>query len=120
MACRSPTCATEHHILPTQFYQWQKQLFENGATAFERKGKAARPFAEERRIQQLRSQAGHQERGDRRADGGERQLKKTRWGALKGQWVATTCGMKWSITSASGAERTELSAKQWCGGSESA
>ncbi len=43
----------EHQIQPTQFYQWQKQLFENGATAFERKGRAPRPFAEERRIQQL-------------------------------------------------------------------
>ena len=29
----------QHHILPTLFYQWQKQLFENGATAFEPKAK---------------------------------------------------------------------------------
>ena len=28
----------EHQILPTQFYQWQKQLFESGALAFEAKG----------------------------------------------------------------------------------
>ena len=27
----------QHDILPTQFYQWQKQLFEGGAAAFERK-----------------------------------------------------------------------------------
>jgi transposase-like protein len=27
---------TEHHIDPTQFYRWQKILFENGAAAFER------------------------------------------------------------------------------------
>ncbi len=33
----------EHQIQPTQFYQWQKQLFENGATAFERKGRAPGP-----------------------------------------------------------------------------
>ena len=26
----------EYQILPTQVYQWQKQLFENGAVAFER------------------------------------------------------------------------------------
>ena len=77
----------QHHILPTQFYQWQKQLFENGATAFERKGRPPALRRRSDRIQQLRSQAGHQERGHRRADGGERQLKKTRWGALKGQWV---------------------------------
>jgi transposase-like protein len=43
----------EHHILPTQFYQWQKQLFENGATAFERQGRPPGPSREERRIQQL-------------------------------------------------------------------
>ncbi len=35
----------EHQIQPTQFYQWQKQLFENGATAFERKGRAPGPCA---------------------------------------------------------------------------
>jgi transposase-like protein len=43
----------EHHLLPTQFYQWQKQLFEHGATAFERKGRPPGPSREERRIQQL-------------------------------------------------------------------
>jgi transposase len=43
----------QHQILPTQFYQWQKQLFENGATAFDRKGRPAGPSREERRIQQL-------------------------------------------------------------------
>jgi len=43
----------EHHILPTQFYQWQKQLFENGAIAFERKGRPPGLSREERRIQQL-------------------------------------------------------------------
>ena len=26
----------QHGIKPTQFYQWQKQFFENGTTAFER------------------------------------------------------------------------------------
>ena len=25
----------QHHIQAAQFYQWQKQLFENGSTAFE-------------------------------------------------------------------------------------
>ena len=42
----------QHQILATQFYQWQKQLFQNGASAFERtKKKAAnRPAAEQRRI----------------------------------------------------------------------
>ena len=40
----------QHHLLPTQFYQWQKQLFENGATAFERKAKTAGPSLQERRF----------------------------------------------------------------------
>src|SRR4030042_1920231 len=34
-------------IQPTQFYNWQKQFFENGATAFERQdGKKSRREAE--------------------------------------------------------------------------
>ncbi len=45
----------QHDILPTQFYLWQKQLFENGATAFERKGKASGPSPQERQIEQLRA-----------------------------------------------------------------
>jgi transposase len=28
----------EHQLSPTLFYLWQKQFFENGASAFERKG----------------------------------------------------------------------------------
>lgn len=44
----------EYQILATQFYQWQKQLFENGAAAFERKSKSPRQStAEQRRISQL-------------------------------------------------------------------
>ena len=43
----------EHDILPTQFYQWQKQLFEGGAAAFERKGKPAAPSPVERKVQNL-------------------------------------------------------------------
>jgi len=27
----------EHGLNPTMFYRWQKELFENGATAFERR-----------------------------------------------------------------------------------
>jgi transposase len=42
-----------HHLQPAQFYLWQKQLFENGATAFERKTKHAGPTPEERKIQAL-------------------------------------------------------------------
>ena len=45
----------EHHIQPTQFYLWQKQLFENGSAAFERKTKHPGPSPEERKIQALQA-----------------------------------------------------------------
>ena len=45
----------EQQIQPTLFYQWQKQLFENGATAFERKSKPKGPSAEERRLGRLQA-----------------------------------------------------------------
>jgi transposase len=35
-------------VQPTQFYQWQKQFFENGAAAFERNGKPRVDKAQER------------------------------------------------------------------------
>ena len=40
-----------YHIQPTQFYWWQKQLFENGRAAFERKVKNVAPSPAERKIQ---------------------------------------------------------------------
>ena len=47
----------EHKIQPTQYYQWQKQLFENAAPAFERKknqsNQRTQQDAESRRIAQL-------------------------------------------------------------------
>ena len=47
----------EYKILPTQFYQWQKQLFENGDKAFERKSKGPdrSKALEQRRIARLES-----------------------------------------------------------------
>lgn len=38
----------EAGVQPTQFYQWQKQFFENGAAAFERNGNAKQDAAHER------------------------------------------------------------------------
>ncbi len=44
----------EAQITPTQFYQWQKQLFEGAATAFEKKpAKPAGPSPVERRVAHL-------------------------------------------------------------------
>ena len=45
----------EYDLKPTQFYQWQKQLFENADAAFERKGKATAKTAEQRKIDQLQA-----------------------------------------------------------------
>lgn len=44
----------EAQITPTQFYLWQKQLFEGAAAAFEKKpGKPAGPSPVERRLAHL-------------------------------------------------------------------
>ena len=43
----SAVCDAEQ-IAPTQFYQWQKTFFENGATAFTREDVKARKQQEER------------------------------------------------------------------------
>ncbi len=45
----------EHPIHPTQFYQWQKQLFEQGEAAFERTAKPGAKFAQQRQIEQLQA-----------------------------------------------------------------
>jgi transposase len=44
-----------HQIQPTQFYLWQKQLFENGAVVFERKTKSPGPSPQERKIEALQA-----------------------------------------------------------------
>ena len=38
---------------PTVFYSWQKQFFEHGAAAFQRKEKGGRPSPEARKLQKL-------------------------------------------------------------------
>ena len=48
----SDVCDAER-ILPTQFYLWQRQLFEGGAAAFERKAAPVGPSPVERRVAQL-------------------------------------------------------------------
>lgn len=42
----------QYGIAPTQFYQWQKLFFENGAAAFEPK-KASREYDLESQVKQL-------------------------------------------------------------------
>jgi transposase-like protein len=43
----------EHQIQPTQFYQWQKQLFDQGASAFERKNGKPRVDRRDEKIARL-------------------------------------------------------------------
>lgn len=43
----------EYQILPNQFYQWQKQLFEQGASAFERKSGKHLTDARDQKIARL-------------------------------------------------------------------
>jgi transposase len=43
----------EYGLQPTVFYRWQKEFFENGATAFEHKGQRSNPHAEQERIAYL-------------------------------------------------------------------
>ena len=43
----------EYQIQPTQFYQWQKQLFEQGAAAFERKNGKRRVDRRDEKIARL-------------------------------------------------------------------
>ena len=45
----------KHQIQVSQFYLWQKQLFENSHAAFETKRKVAGPTAEQRELEQLRA-----------------------------------------------------------------
>jgi transposase-like protein len=44
----------EHSLQPTVFYRWQKEFFENGAAAFQPKGRPNVP-AEQERIAYLES-----------------------------------------------------------------
>jgi transposase len=42
----------EYNLQPTVFYRWQKEFFENGASAFE-KTNSSQKKAEQKRIEQL-------------------------------------------------------------------
>ena len=53
------TLCDQHGISPVNFYNWQRQLFENGAVCFERKKNSAnerrQDAAAERKIAELQS-----------------------------------------------------------------
>jgi transposase-like protein len=43
----------KHQITPTQFYQWQKTLFENGAAAFAKSGPSRSSTQAEQKLAKL-------------------------------------------------------------------
>lgn len=43
----------EYNLHPNQFYRWQKEFFENGALAFERRSKSSKENKYHRRIADL-------------------------------------------------------------------
>ena len=57
------TLVDKHKIHAVQFYQWQKQLFEEGAVVFERKANSAnarrQQDAESKKVEQLEAKLQH-------------------------------------------------------------
>ena len=72
----------EHGLRPTVFYRWQKEFFENGATAFQ--GKRLVGSATDR---VPREKDPDQRRVAGRINGRAYRLKKKPWGALTKVWV---------------------------------
>ena len=102
----------EHQLSPTLFYLWQKQFFENGAAAFERKNAPAesRPPPDHRRPA---GEAPAQERGRRRIDGRTYPAKKRAWGALTKAWVPHDVRDAIVDYVAHWSERTEIPARRF-------
>ena len=71
----------EFGIHATQYYTWQKQLFENAASCFERRPNQAnerrQQDAYEKKDREARSEAAEEKRGRRRAAAGARPVKKS-------------------------------------------
>ena len=105
--------ANEFQIQPSQIHGWVKLVLDQAEAAFQRQagnrrarrgqGPSDRPTGREARPE---------ERGHRRADGGERPRKKSQWGTLKGRWVPHDTRDEVVDYVRHWNERTELSAKQ--------
>src|SRR5216684_738839 len=72
----------ENGLQPTVFYRWQKEFFENGASAFQASGRGK---AEADRV--LGEEGPDQGRSPGRTDGRACGFKKKSWGALTKNWV---------------------------------
>ena len=64
-------------LQPTVFYRWQKEFFENGTAAFERKGGGCNHQAEQERIEHLEKKIQTKGRGPGRTDAEHIALKKS-------------------------------------------
>ena len=102
----------EYQLQPTLFYLWQKQFFENGAAAFERKnGPPENQHLRDHR--RAAREAPAQERGRRRTDGGTYPAKKRAWGTLTKAWVPHDVRDAIVDYVAHWSERTEIPARRF-------
>ena len=75
----------ERGLQPTVFYRWQKEFFENGAAAFQQRGRTNHQ-PEQERIAYLEQKIQTKDEVGR-TDGGACCPKKKSWGTLTGVWV---------------------------------
>src|SRR5450631_3449284 len=76
----------ELELQPTVFYRWQKEFFENGAAAFQGKGRSDQQ-AEKERIEFLEKKIQRKDEVLAELMGEYVTLKKRTWGTLNGVWV---------------------------------
>jgi transposase-like protein len=75
----------EHGLNPSLFYRWQKEFFEHGAAAFERRKGAEKRRLEER-LEALQTKLSHKDEVIAQIMESHVALKKT-WPGLKGGWT---------------------------------
>ena len=78
----------KQRIIPTQFYQWQKTFFENGAAAFAKQPHSRSVGKTEQTIVANWKASSNQGRGHCRDHGRAHPFKKRTWGKLTVNWVA--------------------------------
>ena len=97
----------EFKIHATQYYNWQKQFFENGESVFARRPNTAnlkrQQNSQDKKIERLEKKLQDRNEVVRRVVAGTRAVKKSQWGTLKGccpkiRHGPTTCVIASSIT----------------------
>ena len=112
----------EQGLHPTMFYKWQKEFFENGAAAFERRADAKSRWLEKENAALKTKMSVSEGRGDRRDHGVSCGSKKKSWGKLKGCWVGSSpiSVMRWWIMCVIGLIVHPFQRHFWWAGSVSA